>query len=77
MKKKKTNLGIWGIACIQHVLIEYYEDYNNPSLNNPHYQVGGFKLYEAIDKFLSNPSSPPWLLNEGQWPSANEGCNGL
>ena len=74
MKLDKKNLGIWGIACIQHCFI------NKKSLTDKNYKIpstNGLRIYEAIQKFLHDPTNPPWLLDQALWPTANVGCNGL
>ena len=35
------------------------------------------KIDEVIKQFLENPEKAPWLLDEGEWPTVNKGCNGL
>ena len=59
------------IACIQHGFDIY------DSLTSPDFKVNGTQVYEAINKYLSDPINPPWLIDEGEWPDANKGCNGL
>ena len=74
IREDKKERGIWGPACIQHGFSD------ESSFTSAKYEVPtgkGLKIYEAVGKFLANPEEAPWLLDEGQWPSSNTGCNGL
>ena len=58
---------------MQHTFISHY------SLTSDAFRIPsgvGTKIYEGIEKFLETPEKAMWLLDEGEWPSANEGCNG-
>ena len=35
------------------------------------------ELFEAMERFLEDPTHAAWLLDEGLWPDSNTGCNGL
>ena len=67
-------MGVWGPACVQHTFIA------GGSLMKDSYRIPskvGLKIYEGIQKFMDEPDKAPWLLDTGDWPTGNEGCNGL
>ena len=74
IKGGRKHIGAWGPACVQHGFI----DENSFKSNKFVVPVDtGMELYEAVNKFLKNPENAPWLLDEGQWPTNNTGCNGV
>ena len=74
IKGNRKNVGVWGPACVQHGFLD------EKSFKNQSYKVPtdtGYKLYDAVTKFVEDPENAPWLLDEGLWPSNNTGCNGI
>ena len=74
MKGGRKTVGVWGPACVFHAFLDQ-DSYDSSKFKVP--DKTGLELYEAISKFLEDPDNAPWLLDEGQWPSNNTGCNGL
>ena len=65
---------MFGPACVQHGFTD------ESSFTSGDYRVPsgiGMKIDEVIKQFLENPEKAPWLLDEGEWPTVNKGCNGL
>ena len=74
IKQDKSNIGVWGPACVQHGFT-VYDSFTSDKFRVP--SGIGLRLFEAIEKFLEDPNNAPWALDEGMWPTSNEGCNGI
>lgn len=70
MKGNRSDIGLWAPACVQHGFSDEI------SFTDEHYKVKGVSLAEAVQYFINNPNSAPWLQDENPWPS-NSGCSGL